>query len=85
MESVRIIYSQKENVAYCMWKYFFDSCGIWVISQTIEEYENSLEEKGETKEKKDRPTSVSYTHLTLPTRDIGLETRNRSRLHTTFL
>ena len=56
MESIHIIYSQKENIAYCMWKYFFDSCGIWVISQTIEEYENSLEEKGETKEKKDRPT-----------------------------
>ena len=56
MESIHIIYSQKENIAYCMWKYFFDSCGIWVISQTIEEYENSLDEKGETKEKKDRPT-----------------------------
>ena len=51
MESVRIIYSQNENVAYCMWKYFFDSCGIWVISQTIEEYENSQGEKEENQEK----------------------------------
>lgn len=56
MESVRIIYSQNENVAYCMWKYFFDSCGIWVISQTIEEYENSQGEKEENQEKEHIPT-----------------------------
>lgn len=47
MESVRIIYSQKENITYCMWKYFFDSCGIWVLPQTVEEYENSQGDKGE--------------------------------------
>lgn len=56
MDSIHIIYSQKENVAYCMWKYFFDSCGIWVISQTIEEYENSLKEKGDIQEKKGEST-----------------------------
>lgn len=56
MDRIHIIYSQKENIAYCMWKYFFDSCGIWVFSQTIEEYENSLKEKGDTQEKKGIPT-----------------------------
>ena len=56
MESVRIIYSQKENIAYCMWKYFFDSCGIWVLPQTVEEYENSQGDKGENQGKEHRPT-----------------------------
>lgn len=33
METVRIIYSKEENVTFCMWKYFFDSCGVWVMPQ----------------------------------------------------
>lgn len=34
METVRIIYSKKEKVTFCMWKYFFDSCGVWCIPQS---------------------------------------------------
>lgn len=33
MKTVRIIYSKEENVTFCMWKYFFDSCGVWVMPQ----------------------------------------------------
>ena len=54
MESVRIIYSRRENIAYCMWKYFFDSCGIWVISQTIEDFQTQTENMNN--EETQRPT-----------------------------
>lgn len=35
MMRVYISYSSGSSIAYCFWKYFFQSCGVWVTSQKI--------------------------------------------------
>ncbi len=35
---VYISYSPSMSVAYCFWKYFFQSCGIWVTEKKIDEH-----------------------------------------------
>lgn len=36
MEKILIVYSKTENVVHSFWKYFFQSCGVWVKSCDLE-------------------------------------------------